>query len=217
MKPLGWQKKAFQNFRLYVVTDLHSENSAVLKTIEMAYRGGTDIVQLRSKMLGDAALIRLGKKIRMVATKYRKLFFVNDRVDLAIATGADGIHLGQDDMPVSLARKVSKSAGQKLWIGKSTHSLAQALAAVREGADYIGVGPVFLTPTKPRAIPVGLKFVRQACDKIQIPWVAIGGIDLYNVKDVIASGATRIAVVRAIFNAKDPGKAAQRFQNLIKG
>lgn len=209
------KEKIFANFRLYAVTDLKSESEAMLRKIEAAYRGGADIVQLRSKTLSDAALIRIGLRIKTIAAKYQKLFFVNDRVDIALATGADGVHLGQDDMPVSVARNLLKQAGRKVWIGKSTHSLKQALAAVREGADYIGVGPVFATPTKPHAKSVGLKFVKQAAKNIRIPWVAIGGIDLGNIRDVAAAGATRVAVVRAVFSAQNSEIAAQKLKYLL--
>ena len=209
---MGWREKVFSDFQLYAVTDLQSEGIDGLRKIEQAYRGGADIVQLRSKMLSDAALIRLGLKIRKIAEKFRKLFFINDRVDLALVTGADGVHLGQDDMPVRMARRMVAQAGKKFWIGKSTHSLSQALAAVKETADYIGVGPVFATPTKPHAKSVGLKFVKQAAARIRIPWVAIGGIDRGNIADVTGAGATRIAVVRAIFAAKDPASAARELK-----
>ena len=214
---MGWKEKAFKNFSLYAVTDLRVEGPAVLRKIEQAYRGGADIVQLRSKMLSDAALIRLGLEIRKIATRQKKLFFVNDRIDLALALGADGVHLGQDDIPVRIARALAMRAGRKLWIGRSTHSLSQALAAVKEGADYIGVGPVFATPTKPHAKFVGLKFVKQAGARIRIPWVAIGGIDLGNVAVVTAAGATRVAVVRAIFAANDPESAAREFKLQLEG
>ena len=209
---MGWKEKVFESFKLYAVTDLQAVGPEVLRKIEQAYRGGTDIVQLRSKMLPDAGLIRLGLKVRKIAEKQRKLFFINDRVDLALVTGADGVHLGQEDMPVRMALKLSTQAGRKLWIGKSTHSLSQALAAVTEGADYIGVGPVFATPTKPHAKSVGLKFVKQTAARIRIPWVAIGGIDSENIGSVTEAGATRIAVVRAIFAAKDPESAARELK-----
>jgi thiamine-phosphate pyrophosphorylase len=212
---MNWKEIVFNDFRLYAVTDLKNESLDVLKKIEAAYRGGADIVQLRSKTLPDAALIRLGLRIGKIAQKYRKLFFMNDRVDLALATGADGVHLGQEDMPVRVARKLMKHAGRRTWIGKSTHSLKQALAAVTEGADYIGVGPVFATPTKPGARSVGLRFVKQAAMKIRIPWVAIGGIDLGNIREVARAGAARVAVVRAIFAAGKPESAARKLKHQL--
>lgn len=207
-----WRGKIFKNFRLYAVTDLKTENSEMLRAIEAAYRGGADIIQLRSKVLSDVALIRVGLRIKKISEKERKLFFVNDRVDLALAMGADGVHLGQEDMPVRMARKLARQAGMKVWIGKSTHHLKQAMDAVREGADYIGVGPVFRTPTKPGVKSVGLRLVRQVAAKIRIPWVAIGGIDLGNIRDVAAAGAVRIAAVRAIFSARDPERAARELK-----
>ncbi len=212
---MGWQDKAFRDFRLYGVTDLKFADAEAFGKIEKAYRGGTDIIQLRSKVLSDAAVLRLGSKVKKLAAKYRKLFFINDRVDLALAIGADGVHLGQEDMPITMARRLARQANRKILIGKSTHSLGQALVAVREGADYIGVGPVFKTPTKPHAKSVGLRFVEQAAARIRIPWVAIGGIDLTNIRNLIDVGATRAAVVRAIFAAKDPEKAARKLKQLL--
>lgn len=214
---MDWKEKVFEGFRLYAVTDLKIEDPGFLQKVEAAYRGGVDIVQLRSKVLPDAVLLRLGLRIKKIAEKSRKLFFMNDRIDLALATGADGIHLGQEDLPVQMARKLARQAGRRFWTGKSTHNLKQALAAAKEGADYIGVGPVFATPTKPGIKSVGLRFVKQAAMQIRIPWVAIGGIDLGNVRDVVTAGASRVAVVRAIFSARDPEEAARKLKQQIKG
>jgi len=212
---MDWRDKVFKNFKLYGVTDLQGEGADTFWRIEHAFRGGADIIQLRSKVLSDAALLRLGLKVKRLAIKYRRLFFINDRVDLALAAGADGVHLGQEDMPVAVAWKLVRRAGRKFWIGKSTHSLGQALTAVREGADYIGVGPVFATPTKPHMRSVGLRFVRQAAAKIPIPWVAIGGIDLKNIRCVIDAGATRVAVVRALFAAESSENAAKKIKQQL--
>ncbi|HNX68487.1 MAG TPA: thiamine phosphate synthase [Candidatus Omnitrophota bacterium] len=214
---MGWQENVFRSFSLYAVTDLAEERGDLFRKVEQAFRGGTDIVQLRSKVLTDAVMLRAGLRIRKIAARFRKLFFVNDRVDLALAAGADGVHLGQGDLPVPAARQLIREAGRKLWIGKSTHNLRQALEAQREKADYIGVGAVFTTPTKPDANALGLKFVRQVAGSVRIPWVAIGGIDLENVRSVMNAGATRVAVVRALFAAKDTGKAAQQLKDILKG
>ncbi|MBU9889276.1 MAG: thiamine phosphate synthase [Candidatus Omnitrophica bacterium] len=212
-----WKERAFRDFCLYAVTDLRTEDPGVLEKIERAYRGGADVVQLRGKGLPDAALIRLGEKIRKVASRSRKLFIVNDRVDLALAVRADGVHLGQEDVPVQVARGIARRSGQRLKIGKSVHDIGQAVTAVREGADLLGVGPVFATPTKPCLDAVGLDFLKQVSKKVRIPWVAIGGIDLENLSRVLEAGATRVAVVRAIFAAKDPAAAAARLKKLLKG
>jgi thiamine-phosphate pyrophosphorylase len=210
---MNWKKKVFENFRLYAVTDLPREDPEIFAHVESAYRGGADIVQLRSKALSDEVLFRLGLRFGKIADKYRKLFFVNDRPDLALAVAADGVHLGQDDLPI---RAVRRLAGKKLWVGKSTHSLKQALAAVREGADYIGVGPVFETPTKPGYPAVGLELIQQVRKRIKIPFVCIGGIDLHNIHRVLEAGAERVAVVRAVFAAPDVYQASLNFQEAIK-
>ena len=213
---MNWKRKVFEHFKLYAVTDLQSEGLGVLKKIEAAYRGGVDIVQLRSKTLPDRALYELGRKIRKIATHYRKLFFVNDRPDLAILLSADGIHLGQGDLSIQAVRGLAKRAGVSLWIGKSTHQLAQARAAEKEGADYIGVGPIFATPTKPDYPPTGTGFIRQVAKQIQIPFVTIGGINETNIGEVLTAGARRIAVVRAVFGDDNVYSAAKKLREKIE-
>ena len=206
------KEKVFKNFILYAVTDLKAASGAELKKIEAAYRGGADIVQIRSRVLPDSALLKIGQKVQKIAARYRKLFFVNDRVDLAVLLHADGVHLGQDDMPLREARNFARRAGAKLRFGISTHNLSQALRAEKQGADYIGVGPVFSTPTKPGRKGTGLRFVRQVAKRIKIPFVAIGGINLKNINRVARVGAKRVAVVRAIFSAKDPAGMAKNLR-----
>lgn len=213
---MNWKESVFKNFSLYAVTDLKGEDESILKKIDQAYRGGVDIVQLRSKVLSDAALVRLGRKIRKIADKRRKLFFVNDRPDIALATGADGLHIGQDDLPVSFLRHLEKKSKVKWWIGKSTHSFGQARQTQNEAVDYIGVGPVFGTPTKPDYPPVGTSLIKKVKKIIRKPFVVIGGIDHSNVNQVLEAGATRIAVVRALFAANDTYKAAKQFSEEIK-
>ena len=210
---MNWKKSAFKNFKLYAVTDLREENPEILKKVESAYRGGADILQLRSKTLSDAALYRLGIRWRKIADRFRKLFFVNDRIDLALAVEADGVHLGQDDLPAGGVRKILN--GRSIFVGRSTHSLEQALRAEREGVDYIGVGPIFETPTKPAYKPVGLDLIREVKHGIRIPFVCIGGIDTTNVGEVMEAGASRIAVVRALFGAHDVGEAARKLREAI--
>lgn len=200
------KKKLLKNFSLYAITDLKSEDPSIVKKVDAALRGGADIVQLRSKTLLDGTFLRLAQKLAPVVHHHKKLFFINDRVHLMLVTDADGIHLGQDDLPLEYARQI---LGSKKFIGRSTHSLAQAVKAEREGHDYIGVGPVFETPTKPDYNPVGLKLVEQVSKRIRIPFVAIGGIDVSNVDQVIQAGAKRVAVVRAIFAAKDVKNASK--------
>lgn len=207
---MSWKNEVFKNFKLYAVTDIQNDSAGILEKIDQAYRGGADIIQLRSKKLSDNEFVRFGKKIKALAQHYQKLFFVNDRLDLALITEADGLHLGQEDIPLSEARKILKQSRQKLWLGKSTHSLKQALAAVKEGADYIGVGPIFTTPTKPHYKAVGLNLIRRVNQSVRIPFVTIGGINLNNINQVLEKGATRVAVVRAIFTAPHVYEATKK-------
>lgn len=210
---MNWKKSVFKNFKLYAVTDIEKEDPSVLEKVEAAYRGGADIVQLRSKNLSDKTLYQIGVGMRKIANRYRKLFFVNDRPDIAVAVEADGVHLGQDDLPIQEARRIV--AQGRLFIGRSTHSLKQVLEAEKEGADYIGVGPIFKTPTKPSYKPVGLELIRQVSQKIKIPFVCIGGINQDNIESVLESGARRVAVVRAIFGATDVSSATKNLRKII--
>lgn len=210
---MNWKRTAFENFKLYAITNLVDEDPVIFRKVEAAYRGGVDIVQLRSKTLTDGALFRVGLKFRKIANRFRKLFFVNDRPDIALAVEADGVHLGQDDLPVKAARKIF--GRRRIFVGRSTHSLEQALQAVREGADYIGVGPIFQTPTKPAYQPVGLDLIREVKQQVKIPFVCIGGIDETNIYEVIEAGADRVAVVRAVFAAEDVYTATKNLATVI--
>jgi len=210
------QKKLLKNFKLYAITALVKEDPRVLQKITKALKGGVDIVQLRSKTLSDGALIRLGKKIRRIAAKHKKLFIVNDRLEVALAVNADGVHLGQRDLPLGEARRILRQRKKSLILGKSTHSLKQALQAQREKADYIGVGPIFKTPTKPGRKAVGLRLIDQVKGRIHIPWVAIGGINDHNAFLVAGRGAKRIAVVRALFNSRKPEAAAKKLRSILE-
>ena len=210
---MNWKRKVFENFRLYAVTDLRSEEAGLDRKIEAAYRGGVDIVQLRARGLTDGELYRIGLRLGKIANRFRRLFFVNDRPDLALAVEADGVHLGQDDLPMTAVRKILK--GKNCFVGRSTHSLSQALQAVREGVDYIGVGPVFKTPTKPHYQPVGLELVQAVSRRVRIPFVCIGGIDQTCVRQVMEAGGRRVAVVRAVFEAPDVYQAAKSLREVL--
>ena len=211
---MNWKKQAFKNFKLYAVTDLRSDDPEILKKVEAAYRGGVDIVQMRSKTLSDAALYRIGTRWRKLANRFRKLFFVNDRIDLALAVAADGVHLGQDDLPAEGVRTILN--GRSLFLGRSTHSLEQALRAEREGVDYIGVGPIFETPTKPSYKPVGLELIARVKDRVRVPFVCIGGIDSTNIREVAEAGGARVAVVRAVFGARDVLEATRKLREALE-
>lgn len=188
--------------RLYLVTGSRPGGRSLAEVLEPALRGGVDLVQLREKDAGDAEILAAAAEARPLCTAAGALLLVNDRPDLAVAAGADGVHVGQDDMTVAEARAIT---GPELLVGLSTHAPSEIDAA---DADYIGVGPVHATPTKPGRPAVGLDLVRYAAEHAELPWFAIGGVDPASVGLVVEAGATRIAVVRAITDATDPEAAA---------
>lgn len=203
---------------LYLVTnsDKFDSEDAFLDSIASALEGGVDVLQLREKHMSAKKILELGKKIKQLCSQYDTTFIVNDRVDIAALLEADGVHLGQDDLDVKSAREIlSNVNGGNAIVGISTHAPEQALKAVEDGADYIGVGPVFATPTKEGKTPVGLEYVKWVKENIEIPAFAIGGIDEENVKDVINAGLTKVAIVRAIINAKSPQKAAEKIMGKL--
>ena len=200
-------KKALcHNWKLYVITSKTHPKRSLVETIELAIKGGASVVQLRDKQLSDEAFVQAGKRLLEVTRRYGVTLIVNDRIEAAALIGADGVHLGQDDATLGQARRI---LGADRLIGRSTHSPEQAMRAIEEGFDYIGVGPVFATPTKPAYQPVGIELVRFAAKHVPVPFVAIGGIDAGNVHRVREAGARTVAVVRAVMNAKDPEKAAK--------
>ena len=187
--------------RLYLV--LAGEDVDVL---EPALRGGVDVVQLRDKELSDAELVAAAAPFRAACDRQDALFVLNDRPDLVEACGADGVHVGQEDMPLAEARAL---AGPDRIVGLSA-TTAEELEAGEP--DYWGVGAIFGTPTKPESPPGGLELVRAAAARLTTPWFAIGGIELDNVADVVAAGAPGVAVVRAIRDADDPAAAARELR-----
>ncbi len=190
---------------LYLVTS-PSEN--LFATIEAALKGGLAIVQYRDKETDDQTRLSNARKLQQLCQDYGALFIVNDRVDLALAVNADGVHLGQQDMPLDLARQL---LGPQRLVGRSTTNASELERAIGEGADYVGVGPVYQTPTKEGKAAAGIDYVKYAAEHCPIPWFAIGGIDTHNVQDVLSAGAQRISVVRAIMQADQPTLATQYF------
>jgi thiamine-phosphate pyrophosphorylase len=168
-----------------------------------------DVVQLREKEMEAAPLLAYCEVVRRHTRDFDALFIVNDRVDVALAAAADGVHLGQDDLPVADARR---QLGRGLLIGMSTHSESEIEAAGEVGADYLGVGPVHATPTKPGRPAVGYELVEYAAEKALIPFFAIGGIGLGNVAQVVAAGAPGISVARAITEAAAPVAVVRRLK-----
>ena len=191
--------------QLYLVT---SGRDNLLGVVEAALQGGLTLVQYRDKTSDDAVKLDNVRKLCELCHRYDALLIVNDRVDLAIAADADGVHLGQQDLPVAEARKL---LGPGRTIGRSTTNAEEMQRAIEEGADYIGVGPVYSTPTKPDKQAAGLDYVRYAAAKSPIPWFAIGGIDINNLDQVLNAGASRVAVVRSIMEAEQPTLVTQFF------
>jgi thiamine-phosphate pyrophosphorylase len=189
--------------RLYLVTPVRPNFNDFL---EAAIRGGVDVVQIRDRTLLDGALLDAVANALDVTIRRKVPLGVNERVDLAIMAEADFVHVGQEDVPVSSVRPF------KLPVGLSTHTPAEVDAA---RADYIGVGPVFATPTKEGRPAVGFELVRYAAETAGLPWFAIGGIDASNIQEVVAAGATRVAVVRAIGEASDPERAAAELRQAL--
>jgi thiamine-phosphate pyrophosphorylase len=196
-----------ESARLYLVCDRQPDR--FLRTVLAA---GVDMLQLRDKHASDEELLDAGHRFRRCCDETGALLIVNDRPDLAVAVGADGVHVGQDDAPVEAAREV---VGPERIVGLSTHSPRQLDAA--RGIDYVAVGPVHATPTKPGRPAVGLELVREAAAHARVPFFAIGGIDPTNVDEVVGAGARRIVVVRAIVEAADPAAAARSLRAALDG
>jgi thiamine-phosphate pyrophosphorylase len=206
------RRERLRRARLYFVTDVRPGLEELLAA---ALAGGVDMVQLRDKTASDAELMRAAVVFRRLCDEHDALFWLNDRPDLAAACGADGVHVGQDDLAPEAARQL---AGGEVLIGLSTHTPSQLDAALAAGAaDQLSVGPVWETPTKEGRPAAGLDYVRYAAGVAgDRPWFAIGGIDLDNVREVIAAGATRIVVVRAIRDAPDPRATAAALREALE-
>jgi thiamine-phosphate pyrophosphorylase len=201
----AWRRARLARAHLYLVIESEVGDRPADAVVAPALEGGVDLVQLREKAAPDRALVEAGRRLRALCHSHGALLIVNDRADLALACGADGVHVGQEDDPPDGVREV---VGPDLLIGVSTHSPEQITAARETAADYLGVGPVFATATKPGVRPVGLELVRHAAAHAGRPFFAIGGIDAGNAREVAGAGAERIAVVRAIRDAQDPRLAA---------
>ena len=208
--PGGERRVRLEAARLYLVIEAAAALGGVAAE---ALAGGVDIVQLRDKHASDDEIVAAGRALRALCDRHEALLIVNDRADLALACGADGVHVGQDDEPPASVRR---TVGPELLIGLSTHSQEQIAAGERGEADYLGVGPVYTTATKPGLEPVGLQLVAHAAATAGKPWFAIGGIDLERTPEVVRAGARRIAVVRAIRDAGDPLIAAGMLREIVE-
>ena len=199
---------------LYLVTPARPAYGDLDPFLALVLEAGVDMVQLREKHMAVDELKPFGEIVRRRTSEHGALFIVNDSVEAALACGADGVHLGQDDMPVGQARSLM---GAEALIGLSTHSEEEVSASSETGVDYIGVGPVYETPTKAGRPAVGLGLVRYAAAEAHTPFFAIGGIDLDNLSRVVEAGATRVSVLRALTEAADPAAVARRMKEWLLG
>lgn len=202
-----------RRLRLYLVVGSTDAPIGLLETVEAALEGGVTAVQLREKSGTDAQILSLAEQIRDLCSDHDAAFFLNDRLDLALAAGADGVHLGVDDLPIPAARRI---AGSPLAIGYSPENDMQTRSARLEGASYLGVGPVFGSVSKLDAgAAIGLPALRRRSEISGLPVVGIGGIDASNAADVIRAGACGVAVMSAILRAPNPFEAARSLREAV--
>lgn len=220
MPPLGrrffihLQRCEGMDSRLYVITgNAFLQGRRLEDVILQAIQGGADCIQLREKELSSRELLETGRLLRRITAENNIRFIVNDRLDIALAVDADGVHLGQDDLPIDVARRL---LGPEKIIGISTHDAQEAIAAEKAGADYIGVGPIKATQSKSDAAPaIGLEGVQEIRRHVSLPIVAIGGIKQDDVAGIIRSGANGIAVISAIIGADDVYQAASAMRSEV--
>jgi thiamine-phosphate pyrophosphorylase len=207
-------KRSLADARLYLCTDSRRQQGDLVPFLDAVLAGGVDVVQLREKNLEAADELDLLAVFADACRRHGALLAVNDRADLAVAAGADVLHVGQRDLSPSLARRI---VGPDVLIGLSSHSIAQATAAQADPeVDYFCAGPIWATPTKPGRPQIGLGPVGEvAAGRSAQPWFAIGGIDEANLDQVLAAGASRVVVVRALTGSDDPGAAAARISGRL--
>jgi thiamine-phosphate pyrophosphorylase len=204
--------RIFLEADLYVViTEALCAGRSALEILGMTLAAGVRLVQLREKDLNSRLLYELAAEFRHQTQAAGALLIINDRLDIALAAGADGVHLGQDDLPVSAARRL----GPELLIGASTHSLEEALAAQGAGASYVNIGPIFATPTKEAATPLGPEMIDRVVPQLRIPWTTMGGIKKTNIDQVVSRGARHPAVITAVTATPDPTTAARELRQMI--
>lgn len=204
------------DFRLYLITDrkLLPHQSSIITAVEDALKAGVKAVQLREKDLPTRSLLETGYEMRELTRKYNASLFINDRVDIALSVGAEGVHLGQASMPVHAVRNMT---GEGFFIGTSAHTLDEALAAEGEGADFITFGPVYRTASKIRyGEPVGIEALRRACGRLSIPVFGIGGVKPDKIREVLGAGASGIALISGILGKGDVREAAKNYLDMLR-
>ncbi len=203
------------NFDLYLVTDRKQTSGRdLLWVLEAAFEGGVKAVQLREKDLGGRELFLLAEKLKGLTERYHAELLINDRVDVALAVDADGVHLGSASIPVAAARKL---VGEKKLIGVSTHSLKEASQAEKVGADFILFGPVYFTPSKAAyGKPQGLEALKKIMENISLPVYAIGGIKVAHIPEITRTGCRAVALISAILSAEKPRTAAEEILRALR-
>ena len=197
---------------LYLVTDKSDDVEKFLKTIEEAIKGGVSVVQIREKTADTLDFYNLALKVKEITTKYNIPLIINDRVDDALAIDAEGVHVGQSDMPCDITRAL---VGHDKIVGVSAATIEEAKKAEKDGADYIGTGAVFPTATKDDAPKITKKDLKEIVDSINIPVVAIGGITIENASELIDTGISGLSVVSAIMSSDDPKKSSEKLLNIF--
>ena len=204
--------KKLENCRLYALLTSIMCTGSIREKARAAIAGGADVIQLREKQVPDSVFLALAAEIRELTDETGRIFIVNDRADIAALIGADGVHVGQDDLPISEVRKMLRPGAV---VGKSTHSYEQAMAAVNEGADYIAIGPLFDTKTKDAGPSPSADVVRRIVQDVPVPIFGIGGITVDTMDKVVAMGLKRVAVSSGICKASDPAAAAARIRGSL--
>ena len=196
--------------RLYLITDRHQvpEGRQLLEVVEELLQAGVRMVQLREKDLSAAELYPLAKELRSLTQRYKSLLLINDRIDLALAIGADGVHLGHHSLPIKIARKI---LGPNSLIGVSTHSVTEVKSAQNQGADFVTYGPVYFTPSKAAyGDPVGIESLQKVCNTCKIPVYSLGGIKVNNTKETLQTGSHGVAMISALLSDPLPNQAYQK-------
>jgi thiamine-phosphate pyrophosphorylase len=205
--------KALRDCHLYGIIDLgYVEESNAVRIAEAMVKGGVDLIQLRGKKQSIDELVSLAEELHELISPSSTPLIVNDYAEIARRVPVEGVHVGQDDDSIELARR---KAGRAVLVGKSTHSLEQAHAAQREGADYIGFGPIFATPTKPDYEPIGLSDIERVHKEMSLPIFCIGGIKVDNIWQVISAGARRVAIVSGLLKAPDIAHYASETKRML--
>ncbi|MGR3318648.1 MAG: thiamine phosphate synthase [Candidatus Anammoxibacter sp.] len=207
----GLNEKLAQS-RLYVLLSNITSKHTILETAKCVLDGGADVIQLREKLLSDKDFIAVAEDLLNLTARTGAILIINDRVQIAGQIGADGVHIGQDDMEIDEARAI---LGEKKIIGVSTHNLEQALKAERSGADYIAIGPAFPTKTKDYEPVIGLKAAKAVAGNVKIPIFAIGGVNMSNIDKVLDTGIFRVAISSAIINSGDITNITKEFKDKL--